>query len=295
MRTRPLNRLAPPAPGGHPGLQVSPSDNRSVTPCFRSPTWKKIWEGPTPLGTPTYVSVRDARGRRASIAFLGSTDETGLAPAKVLIEQWKLPNPHMCIIADAGSMHPRNTDSTDMMANLPQFHEWVSSILRTTAKEQPDPVPAPAAAPDLEQGLSTPNRWSIVKESIQKAQGPKVLSMAAIVRKSVEMWKAELEVVDTDVLLGDSSINNLIYMRLKEVFSALLDAAAQSGSWVLVDRTDGHGSATAENLIELALERGAARPTIVSIDSLERLGNARDGSRSHATLRQLNQLFQHEI
>lgn len=60
------------------------------------------------------------------------------------------------------------------------------------------------------------------------------------------------------------------------VFSALLDAATLSNSWIVVDRTLGEGgySATAEYLLELALERGSRRPTIIVIDSIQRLREA---------------------
>jgi len=94
--------------------------------------------------------------------------------------------------------------------------------------------------------------------------------------------------------MGDGSINNLIYTKLKGVFSALLDAANLADSWVVIDRTDGQGSATAEVLLELALERGAQRPTIVAIDSLERLGRAREGSRAQRMLKQLCTMFHDE-
>ena len=94
--------------------------------------------------------------------------------------------------------------------------------------------------------------------------------------------------------MNDASLNNLIYDKLKDTFCALLDAAAVAGSWVVVDRTRGGGSAAAELLIEQALCRGAQRPIIVAIDSLERLGKARKGSQSHAMVQQLSSLFANE-
>jgi hypothetical protein len=86
--------------------------------------------------------------------------------------------------------------------------------------------------------------------------------------------------------------NSIIFTKLKEVFAALVDAATLAGSWIIVDRTDGSGSATAELLLEMALERGAQRPTILVIDSLERLGLARDGARAHKMLYALRDLFE---
>ena len=87
------------------------------------------------------------------------------------------------------------------------------------------------------------------------------------------------------------SINSVIFTKLTEVFAAMVDAAKLAGNWIVVDRTDGSGSATAELLLEMALARGSPAPTILVIDSLERLGNARDGSRSHAIVKQLAELY----
>jgi len=108
---------------------------------------------------------------------------------------------------------------------------------------------------------------------------------------SIDQWRESLPEVETDTLLGNGSINNIIFTKLKEVFAAMLDAATLAGSWIIVDRTDGSGSATAELLLEMAVERGAQKPTILVIDSLERLGLAHDGSRSHKIISQLHELF----
>ena len=58
-------------------------------------------------------------------------------------------------------------------------------------------------------------------------------------------WSDELTDFDTDVL-QDASINNLVYTKVKDVFAALVDAAVLAGSAIVVDRTAGMGSATAE-------------------------------------------------
>ena len=38
--------------------------------------------------------------------------------------------------------------------------------------------------------------------------------------------------VETDTLLGNGSINNIIFTKLKEVFAAMLDAATLAGAWI---------------------------------------------------------------
>jgi hypothetical protein len=262
------------------------------------PTWKKMWEGDIPSGPPTYVNVRTIKGQKARLAFLGAVDDTGAnptlkTPADILLGQWRMSRPNMCINADAGSMHPRQADSANMMWNLPQFHEWVRTASPHIREEQSslDETPGIAGAatssgssdgvPDLE--LGAPHDAS-----------PKIVNLQEIASKSIDAWQRDLPELDADDLLADSSINNIIYVRLKEVFSALLDAATLSGSWIVVDRTGGQGSATAEVLLELALARGAQRPVILAVDSLERLGKAREGSNAHGMLRQLNALFNNE-
>ena len=66
-----------------------------------------------------------------------------------------------------------------------------------------------------------------------------------VAKMATEAWARELTTFDADVM-ADSSINNLIFTKLKEVFAALLDAAVLAGSAIVVDRTAGQGSATAE-------------------------------------------------
>ena len=77
--------------------------------------------------------------------------------------------------------------------------------------------------------------------------------MSTLMRATVREWRAMTPEIDTTDMLGDGSINNVIFTKVKEVFAALLDAATLGGSWVIVDRTDGSGSATAELLLEMAL------------------------------------------
>jgi len=119
----------------------------------------------------------------------------------------------------------------------------------------------------------------------------KKVKLSTLMATSLDRWRQQLPSVNTDEVLGDSSINNLIFMKLKAVFAAMLDAATLAGSWVVVDRTDGSGSATAELLLEMAIERGTSKPTVLVIDSLERLGSSREGSRSRKVMAQLRDLF----
>ena len=67
-------------------------------------------------------------------------------------------------------------------------------------------------------------------------------------------------------------VQQLLFQKLKTVFAAVVEAAAMSNNWIIVDRTQSK-SPTAEFLLELAIEQAAQRPIVIVIDSEERLGN----------------------
>ena len=335
-----------------------PSDDEAVT-----PPWREVWgvEDEVPTGTPWFATLRDSRGRRTKLAFLGSITSDGSAPSLAtpsqVMDTWKVPKPSLCVITDAGSMHPRSCDSIDKMVNLPQFNEWVADAMskpeggsrptgpsKQSTGSEAAPLAtrapgrarvAPPSAADAGSGvglgveqvggdkdeeagsdhyskLIQQKRDARSRQAAATAEAPAAaaaqqkpvaeLSMAVskpwslvkldyLMQRSVEQWREALPTIDTDNHLGDSSINNIIFTKLKEVFAALLDAATLAGNWIIVDRTDGSGSATAELLLEMALERGSSRPTILVIDSLERLGSAREGFRALKVLRQLKTCF----
>ena len=56
------------------------------------------------------------------------------------------------------------------------------------------------------------------------------------------------------------------------IFVSILDLAASAGNCIVIDRIKGQSSA-AELLVEAALLKTAARPTILVVDSLDRLQN----------------------
>ena len=271
------------------------------------PNWRLLWKAKAeelehdepkfPRGPPTYFDARDTRGRTARVAFLGSIDRKGgsatatlRTPAELLTGPvWQLPAPSMCISADAGSLHPRRLDSIDMMAHLPQYKEWVGANASLHGGSDFTEDSAESAS------FVAKKKGSFKRGARDRVAPPgpikKAVDIEQVMRRSIEEWQQELQPVDTESLMEDTSIGGHIYTKLTEVFSALLDAATLAGAWIVLDRTDGQGSATAEALLDLALERGAQRPTIVVVDSLERLGRARSGSRAHKMLHQLCRIF----
>ena len=60
---------------------------------------------------------------------------------------------------------------------------------------------------------------------------------------------------------GTSLINTLVFQKLITIMSSVVDACAMSNNSLVVNRLDG-ASATADLMLEFALERTAARPTV---------------------------------
>ena len=118
-------------------------------------------------------------------------------------------------------MHPRLCDSINRMANLPQFYEWVNERGKVPGSKK-DGASRPGSA-DASRARIDPEG---TKKSLKKVQ----LTLKQIFSKSIQEWNKELPEMKTDDLLGDSSINNIIFTKLKEVFSALVDAATLAGS-----------------------------------------------------------------
>ena len=92
----------------------------------KSAAWRAVWgsDNPFPEGKPWFGTIRDSRGARCKVAFLGSCTEDAKelgTPSLVLRKTWKVPNPSLLVVADAGSMHPTQCDSISRMCHLPQF------------------------------------------------------------------------------------------------------------------------------------------------------------------------------
>ena len=103
----------------------------------KSAAWKTVWgsDNPFPAGKPWFGTVRDARGGRVKIAFLGSTTEDAKelgTPSQVIRKTWRVPNPSLLVVADAGSMHPTQCDSINRMCHLPQFCKPQASLVAYT-------------------------------------------------------------------------------------------------------------------------------------------------------------------
>ena len=69
-----------------------------------------------------------------------------------------------------------------------------------------------------------------------------------------------------------SLVNNVLFQKLTTIFSAVVDSAAMSNNWIVVDRTTSKSPA-AELLLEAALAQTTQRPTVLVIDRVERFHN----------------------
>ena len=67
-----------------------------------------------------------------------------------------------------------------------------------------------------------------------------------------------------------TKVNELLFDKMVTLFAALLERAAAEGQWIVVDRVRARAPA-AELLLECALIKASAKPTILVIDSLQRL------------------------
>ena len=133
-------------------------------------------------------------------------------------------------------------------------------------------LPAPNLVVNLDAGGAHPatlvNKLlldkSITGASFEKWRASSAQQVAQRRARAASEEKVEVAEMEEDV------INELMLQKLTGVFAAVLDAAKLSNNWILVDRTTS-SSATAELLLELAIEQTNTRPTIVVVDSVERL------------------------
>jgi len=88
------------------------------------------------------------------------------------------------------------------------------------------------------------------------------------------MTRDDIDLSNPEVVKEQSNIviNQLIFQRLLTIFSAVLDAASLSNNWIIINRANPAGSsATAEFMLELAMQQTSQRPVVIVIESLNRL------------------------
>ena len=201
---------------------------------------------------------------------------------EIVDKAWGKTLPNLLVQCEAGSAHPK-TLSTEALLGLPQFCEWTrdaqAHIARSRDEAAPPPMTSDPPPTDTEQRSRViPSRSFKVAPADAPPPGDGTRTMAAVehivaAAQDATPPRAGADVeVDADVVKTRSKVVNvMLFQRLITIFSAVLDAAAMSNNWVLVDRTNGSGSSTAELLLELAMYQTTQRPVIIVIDSIERL------------------------
>jgi hypothetical protein len=218
--------------------------------------------------------IRRCKFRAKSGAAVGEMlfvpKDTAIAAKKlaaIVKEQWKLPPPNMLVNLDAGSAHPL-TLATELLLGLPQFERWIASAhasqraqtKRRQSKSQLLATGLPRPGTRVEMGA---------KESMP------------LLATGQESEAGASESMPSLASAGDSAddpnnavhvVNRLLFQKLVQTFSTIVDAACMSNNWIVFDRTRPEGaSPTAELLLELAMERTQQRPVVIVIDSVERI------------------------
>ena len=176
----------------------------------------------------------------------------------VVKKTWGLTLPNIIITVDAGSAHPMQL-ATTKLASLPQFQEWLLDARRHRSAQERLASGAAAPAP------ATPARPPVQTSVIGGARN----RMVSPTSPAPAQPPPPIEATEEDL----GMINTLIFQKLITTMAAVLDAAALSNNWILIDRTSNRSakSATAELLLELAMEQTDQRPTVLVIDTVERL------------------------
>ena len=94
---------------------------------------------------PTFVRLRDPRGQRMKMVFLGNLHEHAGdegSPNAVLVQHWGLAKPSTAITLDAGTTHPSHCDSEadddtgGGLATLPKFKQFLAEAGETKQQRQ---------------------------------------------------------------------------------------------------------------------------------------------------------------
>jgi hypothetical protein len=153
-------------------------------------------------------------GRKAEVLFVpAGVRMAPAAVAELATKTWKLSSPNLMVQCDAGAVHPAEFVSADL-ADLPAFESLLSQ-----AREQV------AASANRDQN----SKWAAQYE----ADG-----VAIAMPTQQESEARALHIV-----------NNLLWTKLVTIFTSVIDSAALSNNWIVVDRTTSMSAAA-----ELALE-----------------------------------------
>ncbi|KAK3283599.1 hypothetical protein CYMTET_8687 [Cymbomonas tetramitiformis] len=214
---------------------------------------------------------------------------------EIVRKTWRLEQPNLLISLEAGSAHPCAL-GTKKLLKLPQFRHW-----KNQAKAQREQKRGRTRRTSLSgSGQEVENDESQEAQTAAAAAKPAASEIGGAMRNAekllgrigaglritphvppAEVENDESQEAQTAAAAAseesrseehdetDNTVNSLLFHKLITVFCAVLDSAAQTNNWIVVDRTRAH-SPTAELLLELALLQSRAKPKILVITSLER-------------------------
>lgn len=191
--------------------------------------------------------------------------------ADVLFQTWNMARPNLIINIDAGAAHPAKF-STKQLRELPQFRQWceLAECQRQLGCSRGANVPI---ANIMSLNPAEPPR----EDAHRRVMSSSLRPFSSHSDQVEAALPAPLPVVtDQDAAAAEAhqenTVNDCIFNKLVSIFAAVIDASAKTNNYILVDRTQATGSSSsAELLLELALERSEASPTILVIERLSRL------------------------
>jgi hypothetical protein len=148
---------------------------------------------------------------------------------------------------------------------------------------------------NCDAGSMHPKALATMKLSSQPQFDDWMNQSEAQLRKT--MNSDDLDLSNPEVVREQSNIviNQLIFQRLLTIFAAVLDAASLSNNWIIINRANPAGSsATAEFMLELAMQQTSQRPVVIVIESLARLRRFTNED-SENQINSLNNLATHAV
>ncbi|GMI17618.1 hypothetical protein TrLO_g4439 [Triparma laevis f. longispina] len=241
----------------------------------------------------------------------GRTNSAIFVPNKISTKQlmsiveevWRIPTANMLISIDAGSAHPTLLATNDLCASK-QYEPWAKEGLQQirsqseSSSRSPNPPPVSSSSSNdmdlssaaFQSPSEPPNREDLKKGGIEmkKTEGGENAESRSpsFTFSEPQSTPGNQEVSSQQI----NVINKLLFQKLITVFCAILDAAAMSNNWIIIDRTRAiESSATAELILEFAIRQTNQRPAIIVIESLKRFREfTSEKTRSH--LQDLNEL-----
>ena len=208
----------------------------------------------------------------------------------IVADVWQMPAPNMLISVDAGSAHPSELATKDLCLSK-EYRNWAQQGREQTAQTEArrtgvKPPPSPRSNSTAEETKRRSSSFFSANNPMLKRASASMMEAAGLNASNDPITTSDMvnRALDTTSTSPEDFseitdeqykvVNNLLFQKLVTVFCAILDAAAMSNNWIIVDRTrPDESSTTAELLLELAIRQTNQRPAVVVIESLKRFSS----------------------